>query len=269
MIITLYPFLHVAAVSISDQMAVANNSVTFYPKGISTDAYKAVFQNEYLFISYRNTIVYTVVGTTINLILTAMVAYPLSKKQFFGRDVFTKIIAFTMFFSGGLIPNYLVIKSLKLVDTMWAVILPGAISTWNMIIMRTYFQGIPDSLEESAVLDGCNDFGVLFKIILPLSMPIVATLGLFYAVGHWNNYFGPLIYLNTKNKWPLQIILQQIVIAGQTAFASGNPELEAELVISDSIKYATIMVAVLPIICVYPFIQKYFVKGVMIGSIKG
>lgn len=264
----LSPFLHVASVSISDKIAVVNNKISLFPIGLDFDAYRKVFENEYIFISYKNTIIYTVVGTLVNLILTAMVAYPLSKKFFFGRKQFTMLITFTMFFGGGMIPGYLLVKSLGIMNSMWAVILPGAVSTWNMIIMRTFFQNIPDSLEESAVIDGCTEIGVLFKIILPLSMPIMSTMGLFYAVGHWNSFFGPLLYLNDKAKYPLQIILRQIVISGEMAFAQGSSSGE-EIVIADSVKYATIMVATLPIIMIYPFIQKYFVKGVMVGSIKG
>ncbi len=269
-IATLYPFYYIAIVSISDGKAVMKGAVKLIPIGANLKSYELVFKDPYVVRSYLNTILYTTVGTFINIVFTTLCAYPLSRKDFFGRDIFTGIIVFTMFFSGGMIPNYLVIHNLGLIDTIWAIVLPGAISTYNMIIMRTFFQGIPESLHESAYLDGANDIQVWSKIILPLSIPILATMILFYAVGHWNSFFSALIYLNDKKKYPIQIILRNMVIAGELANQTNEMGSASDfMVIDTTIKYAVIMVATLPILAVYPFVQKYFVKGVMIGSLKG
>ena len=272
-IVMLYPFLYVFAASLSSNASVLAGRVSIIPDGFNLEAYKAVFKYKQVWISYRNTIYYTVVGTFINLFLTVCGAYPLSRKYFYGKSVFTFFIAVTMFFSGGLIPTFLVVRKLGLYNTVWALVLPGAISTTNMIIMRTFFQGIPDALEEAAIIDGATDFQVLYKIILPLSLPSIMTIGLFYAVGHWNSWFGAMIYLREMKKYPLQLILRQIVLQNQVnellSQQAGTTVEETQSLISETIKFAVIMVAVIPILCVYPFIQKYFVKGVMIGSIKG
>jgi putative aldouronate transport system permease protein len=270
LLVTIYPFLHVAATSISDSYAVLQNKVTFYPVGWNFSAYRAVFDNPALWTSYRNTILYTTVGTLINLSLTTLMAYALSKPRLYGRKIFTVIVIVTMFFQGGMIPSYIIVNKLELINTMWAVILPTAISTWNLIIMRTFFQGFPQDLEEAGIMDGANPVQILLRIVMPLSKPILATMTLYYAVGHWNSYMQPLLYLNEKVKYPLQILLQQILISGDTSFADASSVINAgEVLIGQSVKYATIIVAILPIILVYPFIQKYFVKGAMMGSIKG
>lgn len=266
---TLCPFVYVAAVSLSDPYAVMQNKVTLYPIGFTLDSYKAVLANPAIWTGYKNTILYTVVGTAINLILTTLMAYAISKPTLYARKFFTLMVVFTMFFNGGIIPTYLVVKGLGMVDTMWAVILPTAVSTWNLMVMRTFFSGLPAELEEAAVIDGCNPLQVLFVIVIPLSSAIMVTIGLFYAVFHWNAYFAPLIYLNSKEKYPLQIFMQQILITGETSFNSSIATENASLTISDTVKYATIMVAMLPILMVYPFIQKYFAQGVMIGAVKG
>lgn len=267
---TLYPFLYVFSVSLSEPYAVMQNRITFFPVGLNVNAYKAVLSNPYIWISYRNTIFYTVTGTAVNLLLTTTMAYSLSKKYLFGRKFFSIFTVFTMFFSGGIIPNYILVNKLGLIDTMWALILPIAIGTWNLMVMRTFFQGLPEETEEAATLDGCNPAQVLFKIVLPVSKPILATISLFYAVWHWNSYFSPLIYLNDKEKYPLQILLQQILITGETSFANNVVSIEdTQLLISDTVKYATIMVVILPVIMIYPFLQKYFIKGILIGSVKG
>ena len=200
--ITLYPMYNIFIVSISSAEYIYAGAVSFIPKGINFDAYRMVFKNDSIWRSFGNSILYTTVGTAINVVCSAMCAYPLSRKDFYGRGFFTLFVAVTMFISGGMIPSYLVVNQLKLINTMWAIVLPGAISTYNMIIMRTFFQNLPVSLQESAYLDGANDITILFKVVLPLSMPIIATMTLFYAVGHWNSYFNAMIYLNSKSPVP-------------------------------------------------------------------
>ncbi|MDR1469426.1 MAG: carbohydrate ABC transporter permease [Spirochaetaceae bacterium] len=269
----LYPFLFVIAASLSDSSVVARGMVGIIPRGFNVRAYEEVFKYQNIWSGYRNTVLYTVCGTVVNLVLTVCGAYPLSRKQFYGRRVFTFFIAVTMFFSGGLIPTYLVMRSYKLLNTFWVMILPGAISTWNMIIMRTFFQGLPVELEEAAIIDGCNDLGVLMRVVLPLSTASIMTIGMFYAVGHWNAWFNAFIYLKDFDRYPLQLWLRMIVLQNQlndiTNMQSGAVDMGAENLISDTIKYAVIVVAAAPILCVYPFIQKYFVKGAVVGSLKG
>lgn len=269
--ITVYPMYYIFIVSISSGTYVSRGDVHLLPKGINFSAYKTVFQNSDIWRSYLNTIIYTTVGTAINIVLSSMCAYPLSRKDFYGKSVFTFIVAFTMFMSGGMIPLYLVVLKLGLIDTIWAIVLPPAINTFNMIIMRTFFQGIPVSLQESAFLDGANDLQILWKIILPLSKPIMATMVLFYAVQHWNSFFSALIYLNSKSKYPVQILLRNIVIAGEFAdqqTSIGNVESNFA-VVATNYKYAVIIISVVPILMVYPFLQKHFAKGVMVGALKG
>lgn len=269
-VVTLYPFLHIAAVSLSDSRAVSQHRVSWYPVGINWNAYRAVLGNPAIWTGYFNTILYTIAGTFINMLMTTLTAYALSKKALYGRRFFSAMFVFTMFFSGGMIPNYIIVKNLGLIDTMWSVILPPALSTYNMIIMKTYFEGFSEELEDAAKIDGCSPLGVLTRIILPVSSPIMLTIGLYYAVFHWNSYFHPMLYLQTKSKFPLQVFLQQILISGETAFANASSSIDSsQLLVSDSVKYATIIVAVLPIILVYPFIQKYFTKGALTGSVKG
>jgi putative aldouronate transport system permease protein len=264
----LVPFIHVAAVSMSSAGPVIQNKVTIWPVGFNVESYKKILTDPYILTSYKNTLFYTAFGTFINLILTAMTAYALAKKKMIFRNGFTMIIMFTMIFNGGMIPNYLLVQKLKLIDTLWAVVLPGAISTWNLMVMRQFFMAIPESLEESAMIDGCNDIQIFYKIILPLSKASLATIGLFYAVGHWNSFFLPLIYLHSKSKYPIQIILRSMVIEGNLQSVQTQNASEAATVVQN-IKYTVIMVATLPILAVYPFIQKYFVKGSMVGSVKG
>lgn len=265
-----YPFVFVFCVSLSSPEAVTRNRVSFFPVGFNLSAYRVVAANNRIWSGYLNTIKYTVLGTLINLVITSLMAYALSKKYLFARKFFSFFVILTMFFQGGMVPNYLLITKLHMINTIWAVILPGAVSTWYLMVMRTYFSGLPAELEEAAMVDGCNPFFVFLRIVLPLSKPILVTMALFYAVGHWNSYMGPFIYLNDQAKFPLQIILRQILITGDTNFTNTLSFLDdTELIISDTIKYATIVVSILPIALVYPFIQKYFVKGVMIGSIKG
>ena len=266
--IMLYPMYNILVVSISSAEYIYRGEVNFIPKGINFDAYKMVFENESIWVSFKNSVVYTVVGTAINVVCSAMCAYPLSRKDFYGRGFFTFFVALTMFISGGMIPSYLVVNQLRLINTIWAIVLPGAISTYNMIIMRTFFQNVPSSLTESAYLDGANDIQILFKVILPLSMPIIATMTLFYAVGHWNSYFQAMIYLNSKSKFPLQVLLREIIVAGNMAEESADLSANMQI-IAINFKYAVIIITIVPILVVYPFLQKYFTKGVMIGAIKG
>jgi len=267
----LYPFLYMISVSLSSNYHVVKNDITFYPKEIQFDVYKIVLKDDRIFTAYKNTIIYTLAGTALSLLLTTLAAYALSKKNrlpFYGV-INTAMIA-TMFFSGGMIPSYLtVVNVLGLYDNIWAVILPSCIGTSNVIIMRTFFSQFPAEIEESGRIDGLNDIGVLWYLVLPTSSAILATMGLFYAVGQWNAFFTPLIYLKSQEKFPLQIILRMIVMRGQMEdnallFSDGG-----KIIPEDSVKYATIVVAIAPIIAVYPWLQKYFVKGVMIGSLKG
>lgn len=262
-IITLYPVLLMIAGSISDPLLVIQNKIGIIPKGINFNNYITVFEMNSIWLSYWNTIKYTVVGTIAGTLITVMTAYPLSKKRFVGRRVFNFLITFTMIFNGGLIPTFMVVKSLGWVDTIWAVTIPGCAAAWYVILARTFFESIPDSLEESAKIDGANDFTVLLKIIVPLSAPIVATLILFYAVVHWNNFFTPLIYLNDQKAYPLALLMRNILLKGTAETAS-----QAQ-VSSTAIKYTCIIVTTLPIVLVYPRIQKYFAQGLMVGSIKG
>lgn len=265
--ITLYPFLYVLACSFSGDTAIFTGKVFLWPVDFQTRAYKIVFDYPLIMRSYLNTILYTIVGTAVNMVLTVLGAYPLSRRDLPGRQYITFFIVFTMLFSGGLIPTYLVVRSLRLVDSFWVMIVPIAINTWNLIMMKTFFQSTPVSLLEAARIDGSSEMRTLLSIVLPLSIPSLMSIGLFYAVGHWNSYFHAMIYLNTPERYPLQIILRDIVLQNsmEQQFAS---MMQGERALAESVKYSTIIFATVPILCVYPFIQKYFAKGVMIGSIK-
>ena len=266
--VTLYPFIYVIAVSFSAEMPVAQNRVWLYPIGFNFNAYRSVFSHPDLWRSYYNTIFYTIIGTGINMVLTIMGAYPLSRMRFRGRGIFSFIIVFTMLFSGGMIPTFLVVRDLGMLDSRWAILLPSAVHTFLLIMMRSFFQQIPKELEEAAQIDGCNELRMLVQIFLPLSTASLATIALMYAVAHWNNFFSALIYLpRARALWPIQILLREIVIQNQMGDMAGvGQDVQG---FTDNVRYATIMVAALPILMVYPFIQKYFVKGVMIGAIKG
>ena len=270
MIITLYPLWLQFITSISHGLEVMKGGVTLLPRNPTLETYKTIVRVE-LFMYMRNTIVYTVVGTVINLAMSCLCAYPLARKTFSGRKFFTMLVTFTMFFSGGMIPLYLTVKQFGMMDTIWALVLPGAISTYNMIVIRTAFQSIPDSLIESAQLDGANDLIILWKIVVPLSKATLATMLLFYAVTHWNSYFDAMLYINKKEMYPLQIMLRNMLIGGlfneETAIAGANADSFA--VTDATLRSAAIIVTTLPILVVYPFVQRYFVKGVMIGGVKG
>lgn len=269
-IVTLYPLVYVLIASVSDPTYVAQTrGLMLTPKGFNFDAYKMVFDNPMIVTAYLNTFFYVIVGTTINILLTSLGAYALSRKNVMWRDLIMFMIVFTMFFEGGLIPLYLLVNNLGMLDSRWALIFPTAVSAFNLIIMRTAFQAIPDSLEESARIDGANDFTILFKIILPLSMPVVAVMVLFYGVYHWNSWFQAMIFLQDRELFPLQLILREILIANSTDSMMTGVSSSDAMPIGETIKYATIIVATLPILLLYPFLQKYFVKGVMIGGIKG
>lgn len=271
-VIVLYPLLFVLSASISEPSVVARGQLWLLPKGVNFVGYERVFQNREILTGYMNTIVYTLVGTAINLVLTICAAYPLSRPDFRGRNVITAIIVFTIFFSGGLIPSYLLVKNLGMLNTIWALIIPNAISVYNVIIMRTFFQSsIPQEIQEAASIDGCNNFRILLRVVLPLSMPIIAVMILFYAVGHWNAFFNALIYLSDRAKYPLQLILREILIQGQMAamIDMADDSLAKKLMEVEVIKYAVVVIANLPVLLLYPLLQKYFVKGVMIGALKG
>ncbi len=265
--IMLYPMWYVLVVSISSSKFISLGEVAFIPKGITFEAYERVFDSKNIWTGYKNTIIYTVVGTIINVSLSAMCAYPLSRREFYGRRTLTVLITVTMFVSGGLIPLYLVVNNLHLMNTMWAVILPSAISTYNMIIMRTSFEAIPDALVESAYLDGANDLVIFRYIIIPLSKAITATMVLFYSVSHWNSYFPAMLYLNSKAKYPVQVIMRDIIIGSDMSEAGDTSALS--MVSMTNYRYAVIIISLIPILMVYPFIQKYFTKGVMVGAVKG
>ncbi len=264
--VTLYPFLYVIFASLSDPVQLMGNSAPLWkPLGFSLGAYKKVFSNSSIYIGYANTIFYVMVGTTVNIIMTCIAAYVLSRKQFMLRRFFTLMFIFTMYFNGGLIPNYLLIKDLHLIDNRLALILPGAISTFNLMIMITGFEGIPKSLEESARIDGAGDWTILFRIIMPLAKPTIMVILLYYAVGHWNAWFNAMIYIRDASKRPLQLFLRDILTRSQMGAMTGQTDIED---VGQTIKYATILVSTAPILCIYPFIQKYFVQGVMIGAVK-
>ncbi len=264
-LVILLPLLNMLAISFSDSTSVLRGEVGLLPKGFNLDMYKMVFADDRIISSYANTILYTVLGTSLSLLITSMGAYALSKKHILGHKVFSLMILFTMFFSGGMIPTYLVVRNLNMLDTIWAVIIPSAVTTWNFIIMRSFFTSFPTEIEEAGAIDGLNDIGIFYKLVLPSSKAVLATIGLYYAVSIWNSYFIPFIYLQSEELYPLQLILREILMVGSSTTESVGDA----IVIGDSLKYATIVVAIAPIIAVYPFVQKYFAKGALVGSVKG
>ncbi|MGC5772391.1 carbohydrate ABC transporter permease [Paenibacillus pabuli] len=269
-IVTLYPLLYVLFASLSDSaQLLANKGLLWKPVGFSLEAYKSVLANPGIATGFRNTLFILAFGVIVNLFMTALGAYVLSRKNVMWNKVFMFFIVFTMFFGGGLIPLYLVVKGVGLLDTLWSTILPFAISTFNLIIMRTSFMGIPDSLEESAKIDGANHFTILFRIIIPLSMPVIAVMILYYAVDKWNGWFYASVFIKSRELFPLQLVLREILIANSTESMSAGASAGDRFQIGETIKYATIMVATIPILCIYPFLQRFFVKGVMVGSLKG
>ncbi|NOU66108.1 ABC transporter permease subunit [Paenibacillus sp. LMG 31461] len=269
-VVTLYPLLYVLFASFSNAgELVAHKGILYKSLGFSWEAYKGVMKNPGILIGYRNTMFIVVAGVIVNLLMTALGAYVLSRKNVIWNKAFMIIIVITMFFHGGLIPLYLIVKNVGLLDTLWATIIPFSISTFNLIIMRTAFMAIPDSLEESAKIDGANHFTILFRIIIPLSMPVIAVMILYYAVDKWNGWFYASIFIKNRDLFPLQLVLREILISNSTDGMSVGADAGDRFQIGETIKYATIVVATLPILCVYPFVQRFFVKGVMVGSLKG
>ncbi|TVY03962.1 carbohydrate ABC transporter permease [Paenibacillus cremeus] len=268
----LYPLVYIVSASFSSSDAVISGKVWLWPVDPGLKGYKAVFEYKAIWTGFGNSLFYTVVGTVINVILTLIAAYPLSRKDFVFRNGIMFIFVFTIMFSGGIIPNYLLVKDLGLLDTRWAMILPSALSVFNVIITRTYFQtNIPHEMLEAAQVDGCTDWKFLSRIVLPLSGPIIAVITLFYAVGHWNSYFNALLYLKDRNLYPLQLVLRSILVQNQIdpSMVTNEEDLVARQGLADLLKYSLIVVATVPVLIIYPFVQKHFVKGVMIGSIKG
>lgn len=268
----IYPLYYIYINSLSGGVYVGSNQVTLYPKGFTTYAYSIAFQNSAVVTSFFNSVFYTITGTMISVLLTALCAYPLSRKDFYGGKVITFIIMFTMFFSGGIIPLFLTVRDLKMYNSIWAILLPSCISVYNVIVMRTFFQTISRELTESAYIDGANDWIIFRKIIMPLSKPILATMILFYGVANWNAFYNALMFLSDKALYPLQLVLRSIVIEGATtelAYAASSEGSLSVAIDTKSVKYAVTAVTTLPLILCYPFVFKYFEKGVMIGSVKG
>ncbi|MEC0241306.1 carbohydrate ABC transporter permease [Paenibacillus dokdonensis] len=271
LLLILFPLLHILSASFSSPSAVTSGKVWLWPVDFSLIGYKAVFQNSDILVGFGNSFFYTIVGTLVNVSFTAMLAYPLARKTFYGRGLIMILLVFTMFFDGGLIPNYLLVKSLGMVNTRWAMIIPGALAVFQVIIARTFFQSIPEELAEAADMDGCSDMRFFLRIVLPLSKPILAVLFLMYAVGHWNAYFNALIYLKDSSMFPLQIFLRNILILNSenSDMLTNVNSLLVQQGLKDLLKYSLIVVSTAPVLIIYPFVQKHFVKGVMIGSLKG
>ena len=272
LLLVAYPLIYVVSSSFSSGTAVSTGQVYLWPVDLSLEGYKTVFAHKLIGSAYRNTIFYTVFGTLINVTVTVMCAYPLARRDFPMKKFFSIFFVIIMFFNGGMIPTYMVISKLKMTNTIWAMLLPGAISVYNMILVRTFIKNsIPEALLEAAQIDGCSDAKFFFHILLPLSQPVIAVITLYYAVGHWNSYFNALMYLNDQKLYPLQIILRQILVSNQINL---NDMVDVEAMVAkqglaDVLKSALIVVSTAPILCVYPFIQRFFIKGVMVGSVKG
>ena len=268
-LLILYPLYFILIASISDQNLVANGRVFLIPKGIQFGGFKRVFENDLLLSGYRNTILYTALGTVANMVLTIPAAYALSRKDFLPRRVLMFLFVFTMYFSGGLVPTYLLMKDLRLLNTIWVMIIPFAVNVTNLIIARSFFESsIPDELLEAAVMDGCSNTKFFLHIVLPLSKAILAVITLYYAVQHWNEYFNALIYLKDTALYPLQLVIRDILVMNQKASASVSAASSA-VQIAEQVKYAVILISTVPVMIFFPFVQKYFMKGVMIGAVKG
>ncbi|ANS73246.1 sugar ABC transporter permease [Paenibacillus yonginensis] len=272
-LLILYPLIYVVSSSFSSSQAVVSGEVLLWPVNPTLEGYRAVFQYKLVWSGFVNSVIYTALGTLVNVFMTVLAAYPLSRKDFFGKNVFMVLFMFTTMFTGGLIPTYLLVKDLGMLNSIWAMILPGALTVWNVIITRTYFQmTIPDELLEAAQLDGCDDFRFVWKMVLPVSGPIIAVIALYYGAANWNSYFNALIYLKDQDMYPLQLVLKDILISNDvdTTVFSGDPADAARReALRVLLKYSLIVVTTVPLLIVYPFVQKYFVKGVMIGSLKG
>lgn len=269
-VVMLYPFINVASVSLSSYSAYVNNPTMIWPHEFSLAAYQEIMSRALLWRSYLNTLIVTICGVGLGIFLYIITAYPLSKRVLKGRKFLMMLIVFTMLFNGGLIPNFYLIRSLGLLDTLAALILPALFSGFSLILMKNFFESLPEELEEAARMDGASDPYILFRIIVPLSKPIIATLCLFAAVGYWNNFFNAIIYIRSETNWPLMLYLREVIeAASMMAQQSNAAEAGSQHVTSETLKYATLMIVMIPILCVYPFLQKYFVKGIMLGSVKG
>ena len=265
-ITTLYPFWDCLVVSMSSLKSYLSTSIHLWPSEWSFEGYAYILGNESLWTSYANSIFITVAGTLINMLITIMAAYVLSKQELKGHRILMFLAVFTMMFTGGIIPTYIVIKDLGLMNSLWSMILPSAINTYNLIILRNFFADLPTELEEAALLDGCTEVGVLFRIMLPISKPAVTTVALFYAVDHWNDFFSAIMYINSREKWPLQLFLRSMLFESDAAYSSGG---ESLFLLGQPMKMAAVMLAIIPIMCAYPFFQKYFTKGILTGAVKG
>ncbi|WP_230465455.1 carbohydrate ABC transporter permease [[Actinomadura] parvosata] len=267
-VVTLYPFVNILARSFSSQTAISSGEVNLIPKGFNLTTYKIVASDPMFWTNYRNTVVYTVVATFIAMVMTTCYAYVLSKKHLKGRKVLVGVAVFTMFFSGGLIPNYVLITGLGLKNSIWAIVLPNAISVFNLLVMKAFFESLPQDLEEAAAIDGLNTYGILWKIVLPLSKAVIATMILFYAVSFWNSWFAAFLYMDRSELFPVTVYLRNL-IAGATGADSFGAAAAEVTQVGANIQAVTIVLTVLPILVVYPFVQRYFVSGVMLGAVKG
>ncbi|WNQ14099.1 carbohydrate ABC transporter permease [Paenibacillus aurantius] len=273
-LLMLYPFVNVFVVSISSYSAFVENPMRIWPKQVTFEAYKEIFGHPVLWSSYWNTIVVTVSGVLLGILLYILTAYPLSKKHLRGRNLIMIAVVFTMLFNGGLIPNYYLMRSLGLINTLAALVIPALLTGFNLILMKTFMENIPEELEEAARIDGASDPYILFRIVVPLSGPIIATLCLFTAVGYWNNFYSAIVYIRDVDKWPLMLFLREIIEGAKlTSISTGAGDNAAEAanlnITPVTLQYATLIFVMIPILCVYPFVQKYFVKGIMLGSVKG
>ena len=270
LLIVAYPLYFVLIASVSDPLAVSSGNVLFAPSGLTFAGYKKIFNYSSIWLGYRNTFFYTGFGVLISVVLTITLAYPLSRRDFKLRSLLMIMVTITMFFSGGMIPTYLVVSKLGMLDSIWAVVIPGAINAMSVIIARTFFQSIPQDMHEAAAIDGATNFTAFIRIIIPLSKSIIAVVALYAASGLWNGYFGPMLYLSDRNMFPLQLFLRQILILNDVKDADISAStMQEQQQVAELIKYGVIIVSTVPMMCLYPFIQRYFVKGVMIGSLKG
>ncbi|WP_168120016.1 carbohydrate ABC transporter permease [Paenibacillus sp. HB172176] len=269
MLITIYPFWYMLNISFSSEFYVIRNEVWFWPRGFTLMWYKEVFLDGRIGAGYRNTIAYTAVGTVLSLIITSLGAFALSQQKMMFRKPLLLAIVFTILFSGGMIPSFLVAKQVGILDSIWSIVLPGAVSTFHLLVFRTFFQSIPEPLYDAGKVDGLQDFGLFIRIVVPLSKPVYAAIGLFQAVALWNDFYKPILYLKSPDKFPLTIVMRDLIIQGTLSARPGaQSAADASMLLSDSLKFATIMASTLPILLLYPFLQKYFVKGVLLGSVK-
>ncbi|WP_135553892.1 carbohydrate ABC transporter permease [Paenibacillus cymbidii] len=265
-VVTLYPVLYIVAVSFSDTAYIVQNKVVLWPRGFNLDAYKQILESPKIPRAYWNTIKYTSTGTFINLLMTAVAAYPLSRPGMVGRKFFMVAIVLTMFLNGGIIPTFLIVQKLNLIDSIWAIVLPNAIWTVELLIMKSFYENMSPALRESAVMDGASEYRVLFHIVIPLSKPALASIGLFFFMGHWNSFFLPMIYFNDVKLYPLQVVLRDMLLFDTNKQAGA---IEQALIAPQALKNATIFISMVPVLLIYPFAQKYFAQGIMLGSEKG